>query len=46
MVSPSPKLASAWSWSEDGRTLTLKLHQNLKFHDGTPVETEHAKTRA
>ncbi len=40
---PFPKLASAWSWSEDGRTLTLQLHKNLRFHDGTPVEIEHAK---
>src|SRR5271168_4134774 len=28
-----PDLATSWSWSEDGRELTLPLHQGVKWHD-------------
>src|SRR4051812_11672134 len=35
-----PMLATAWSWSEDGRALTLKLRPNLVFHDGERLDAE------
>jgi len=31
---PAPELASAWSWSEDGMTLTMTLVEGVTFHNG------------
>lgn len=33
-----PELATAWSFSADGRRLTLNLRTGVKFHDGTAFD--------
>ncbi|WP_099865528.1 ABC transporter substrate-binding protein [Pararhizobium haloflavum] len=35
-----PQLATEWSWSEDGRQLTMQLREGATFHDGTPFNAE------
>ncbi len=34
---PQPYLATDWAFSDEGRTLTLNLVKNAKFHDGEPI---------
>jgi peptide/nickel transport system substrate-binding protein len=36
-------LAKSWEISPDGRTFTFKLHENVKFHDGTPLTSADVK---
>src|SRR5216683_1806255 len=38
-----PDLATSWSWSEDGKELTLPLHQGVKWHDGRPFTAADVK---
>jgi peptide/nickel transport system substrate-binding protein len=38
-----PQLATGWSWSEDGKTLTMDLREGVTFHDGTPFDAEAVK---
>ncbi|SDU31935.1 ABC transporter substrate-binding protein [Stappia sp. ES.058] len=38
-----PQLATGWSWSDDGLTLTMDLREGVTFHDGTPFDAEAVK---
>ncbi len=38
-----PRLATEWSFSADGLTLTMKLRSDAKFHDGEAFDAEAAK---
>jgi peptide/nickel transport system substrate-binding protein len=38
-----PQLATAWSWSEDGKALTLKIRDGVLFQDGTKLDAEAVK---
>ncbi|SFF01413.1 peptide/nickel transport system substrate-binding protein [Sulfitobacter brevis] len=35
-----PQLATEWSFSKDGKQLTMKLRDDVVFHDGTPFDAE------
>ncbi len=37
---PQPYLAESWQFADDGKSLTLKLRKNAKFHDGKPITSE------
>ena len=38
-----PQLATEWSWSSDGKALTLKLRDGVLFHDGTKLDADAVK---
>ncbi|MEU1340147.1 ABC transporter substrate-binding protein, partial [Streptomyces sp. NPDC005827] len=38
-----PGAAQSWSYSKDGRTLTLKIRQGMKFSSGEPVDANAVK---
>src|ERR1700730_5559193 len=38
-----PDLAESWAWSSDNKTLTFKLRQGVKWHDGKPFPTAEIK---
>src|SRR6478752_3670169 len=35
-----PDLAKSWSWSADGKALTFKLQEGVKWHDGKPFTSK------
>lgn len=38
-----PALAESWTVSDDGKVYTFKLHDAVKFHDGTSFDAEDVK---
>ncbi|MBN8907586.1 MAG: hypothetical protein J0H99_13360 [Rhodospirillales bacterium] len=38
-----PELATEWQWSADGRDLTFKLRDGVKWHDGKPFTSADVK---
>jgi peptide/nickel transport system substrate-binding protein len=38
-----PELALSWDTSADGKTITFKLRQGVRFHDGTPFNGQAVK---
>src|SRR3954470_24022248 len=38
-----PDLATSWSWTEDGKELTFRLRQGVKWHDGKPFTAKDVK---
>jgi peptide/nickel transport system substrate-binding protein len=38
-----PDLATAWRWSDDGRTLSFSLRNGVRWHDGQPFTAADVK---
>src|SRR4051795_66709 len=38
-----PQLASSYSWSDDKKSLEIKLRQGVVFHDGEKLDAEAVK---
>lgn len=41
-LTPQPYLARSWRWTDAGRTLTLSLSRDLRWHDGVPTTARDA----
>ena len=39
-LEPLPQLAKSWSLSDDKKTYTFKLQDNVRFHDGQPMTAD------
>ena len=42
-LKPAPDVAERWEVSDDGRTYTFYLRQDVRFHDGREVKAEDVK---
>jgi peptide/nickel transport system substrate-binding protein len=42
LLAPRPYLARGWTWSPDRRTVTLRLRDDIRWHDGTPTTARDA----
>jgi peptide/nickel transport system substrate-binding protein len=42
-LAPSPGIAESWDVSDDGKTITFKLFDGLKWSDGQPLTSEDVK---
>ena len=42
-LKPKPQLAESFSYSDDGLSITFKLHANAKWQDGQPVTSDDVK---
>src|SRR5215471_16034396 len=38
-----PRLAEKWGFAGDGKSITLTLRKNVKFHDGSALDAEAVK---
>ncbi|RBL82355.1 ABC transporter substrate-binding protein, partial [Streptomyces cavourensis] len=39
-LTPKPELATSWTYAKDGRSITLKLRDDVTFHDGRPFTAD------
>lgn len=38
-----PRIATSWTFADDGKTMTMKIREGAKFHDGTALDAAAVK---